>query len=209
MLGMIRVLVAVFCLLVGGAPGAAQEKPAGVEAQPVLAHFDYRAARSHELKPHRRTVPLAGLESGFNQLHLTLTVSPAGDVVDAKAEGDEKEMERWPEVAGEVKGWKFRPFEAEGKPVTVEEYLDLVPPERLPKVHVEGPKVGKESKIAITLERTGCLGSCPSYKVTVTQAGVVFEGGGFVVAGGEHKARVDASAVRGSASGFRASSRMV
>jgi ankyrin repeat protein len=178
------------------APGAAQEKPVGAEAQPILAHFDYEAARSHELKPHRRTVPLAGVESGFNQLHLTLTVSPAGDVVEAKAEGDEKWMAHWPELVGEVKGWKFRPFEAEGKAVTVEEYVGLVPPERLPKVHVEPPKVEKESKIAITLERTGCMGSCPSYKVTVTPEGVLFEGGGYVVARGEHKAAVDAAAVR-------------
>jgi hypothetical protein len=41
-------------------------------------HFDYDVAREHEIKPHRRTVPFDGAQPGFNQLRLTLTVSPAG-----------------------------------------------------------------------------------------------------------------------------------
>ena len=182
---------------------AAAQETAAVRQQEAVAEvalpqFEYDAARGHELKPHRRSIPTAGMESGFNQLHVTLTVNVAGDVVGAKATGDDKVMGHWPEVVGEVKGWKFKPFEVDGKAVTaeVEEYVDLVPPERLPKVHVKGPEVGKDSKIAITLERTGCYGSCPSYKVTVTQGGVEFEGGGFVVARGEHKAGVDSEAVR-------------
>ncbi len=188
--------------------GAVEEKAVALEkvavAEVVLPQFEYEVVRGHELKPHRRSMPTAGMESGFNQLHLTLTVTAAGDVAEAKAAGDDKVMKHWPGVAGEVKGWKFKPFEVNGKAVRaeVEEYVDLVPPERLPKVRVKGPEVRKESQIALTLERTGCMGSCPGYKVTVTQAGVVFEGGGFVVARGVHKAEVDAEAVRDMAKRF-------
>jgi len=53
--------------------------------------FDYDVARAHEIKPHRRTIPVRGVQSGFNQLHLTLTVSSMGEVVDADAGGDSED----------------------------------------------------------------------------------------------------------------------
>ena len=38
------------------------------------------------------------------------------------------------------------------------------------------PFVRQDSKVTITLERTGCFGSCPSYVVTVSTDGIVFDG---------------------------------
>ena len=171
---------------------AAQEKKA------AHTSFEYTDARKHELEPHRRTVPMDGIEQGFNQLHLTLVVSPAGDVVEAKASAEDKLMAFWPELEGEVRGWKFSPFEKDGKAVTaeVEEYLDLVPPERLPERHVPPPVVRDDSKVEITLRRTGCYGSCPSYSVTVSDTGILFDGDGFVVAEGQHRAAVAPEKVR-------------
>jgi ankyrin repeat protein len=188
---MVRALVAFACLL-AGVPAAQNDKPS------TLPSFDYDVARSHEIKPHRRTIPMEGVRSAFNQLKIALTVSPEGDVVDADAGGGLEFVKYWPRLRPEVLRWKFTPFEQGGKPVkaAVEEYLDLVPPERPPKVHIPAPAIRPDSEITITLERTGCFGSCPSYTVTVSTAGVVFEGGGFAVASGKHTESVDPYEVR-------------
>jgi hypothetical protein len=177
---------------------------AQTENRPSYPSFDYDVARAHEIKPHRRTIPLQGVTTGFNQLHLTLTVSPAGDVMDADPGGSPETLKYWPQLQGEVLQWKFTPFEVKGKPVTaeVEEYIDLVPPERLPKIHVPAPVVRPDSKVIITLERTGCYGRCPSYTVTVSTEGIVFDGGSFVAAPGRHTASVDADEVRNLAERF-------
>jgi len=168
------------------------------EKRLLYPSYPYDVARAHEIKPHRRTIPLEGVDPGFNQLRLTLTVSPTGDVVDADATGDREMLKFWPQLKGEVLAWKFTPFEENGEAITAEvkEYIDLVPPERLPKNHVAAPVLRRNSKVTITLERTGCFGSCPSYTVAVSTDGIVFDGRGFVVASGKHTDRVDAGEVR-------------
>ena len=193
-----RLIAALVVSLLGGIAFAPDSK------QPAHPVFDYDTARSHEIKPHRRTIPIEGVTEGFNQIHLTLTVSATGDVLDADPGSAGDLLKFWPQLQGEVAQWKFTPFEKDGKPVIaqIEEYIDLVPPERLPKVHVTPPIFRANSDIAITLERTGCFGSCPSYSVTIRPTGITFEGGGFVVAGGKHTAAVEASAVRSLAKTF-------
>ena len=171
---------------------------------PSTSTFNYEDARKHEIAPHRRIIPLHGVRMGFNQLRLTLTVSPSGHVVDAKANGESSNMAFWPQLREEVLGWKFTPFEKGGAAVTaeVEEWLDLVPPERLPSKHVPAPPVGPKSKVAITLTRSGCFGTCPGYAVTVATGGISFEGQGYVVAAGTHHDSVDADDVRSLAKKF-------
>jgi hypothetical protein len=178
---MLRAFIALSCVLSSACPGIAQEEPS-------YPSFDYEIARTHELKPHRRTIPMKGVSSGTNQLHLSLTVTPAGDVSDAEASGDDKILKFWPRLRNEVLQWKFKPFEENGKAVTaeIEEYIDLVPPERLPKRHAAPPSLRRDSGVVITLQRTGCFGSCPSYNVTVSTEGIVFNGHGYVVATGKH-----------------------
>jgi len=168
------------------------------EKAPKNPSFEYEVARTHELKPHRRTIPLKGVQPGFNQFHLTLTISPTGDVVDVDANGDKDTMKFWSQVEGEVRQWRFTPFDQNGTPITaeVEEYLDLVPPERFPKNHVPPPPVRPDSRILISLTRSGCYGSCPSYAVTVGTEGIVFDGRSFVVAKGKHSVATDAKEVR-------------
>ena len=187
-----RTIVGFTCLLLSACLWASDEKPA------TYISYDYDAVRTHEIKPHRRAIPIEGVDSGFKQLHLKLIVSPSGDVLDASAEGDSRIMELWPRVRDEVIRWRFIPFEENGMPVSakVEEYIDLVPPERLPKKHVAPPVLQENSKIIISLRRTGCMGSCPSYTVTVTTQGIVFDGGGFVVAAGRHTDKADVDKVR-------------
>jgi hypothetical protein len=166
--------------------------------------FSYEVIRSHELKPHRSTIPLEGVSAGGNQLHLRVQVSAAGDVIDAKATGTDYAMYLWPQVHAEVMGWKFKPFEMNGKPVTLEfdEYVDLVPPEQVPAVHIAPPIISASSKVIIELTRSGCYGSCPDYHVSITSDGIVFEGTMFVVAGGKHTATVDPEVVRDLAKRF-------
>jgi hypothetical protein len=166
--------------------------------------FAYETARQHEIQPHRRTIPINGVEPGFNQLHISLTVSPSGEVLNAEADGDKGALKFWPAVEEEVRQWMFTPFEINGKAVTaaVEEYIDLVPPERLPKVHVPAPALRPDSKVSIELSRSGCFGTCPNYRVTVSSEGIFFEGGAFVVASGKHTATADPDEVRKLAARF-------
>ena len=168
------------------------------DKKPSNPSFDYDVARAHEIKPHRGTIPIKGVHPGLNQLRLTLIVSPAGDVASADASGEDKILKFWPQLRDEVLLWRFTPFEKDGKAVTaeVEEYIDLVPPERLPRKHVAAPIVRPDSKVAITLRRTGCYGTCPSYMVSITTEGTLFEGGGYVVARGRHTDRANADDVR-------------
>lgn len=166
--------------------------------------FDTEVARQHQVKPRRRAIPLHGVRGGFNQLRLRLIVSPSGDVVSAEASGNPATLAFWPQVKSEVTQWKYTPFEKNGTPVTaeIEEYLDLLPPERLPSVHVPAPSIQPDSKIVMKLQRTGCFGSCPSYAVTVTTEGIVFDGGSYVAATGRHTATVESDVVRSLAQEF-------
>ena len=68
--------------------------------------------------------------------------------------------------------------------------------------HVTPPAIGPNSKISISLERSGCFGSCPSYTVTIGTEGITFEGNYYVVATGKHWAGVDAKKVRQLAARF-------
>ena len=193
-----RTTIAVTCLLSSAFISASAQEP------PSNPSYDYEVAHTHEIKPHRRTIALAGVRQGFNQLHLTLTVSPSGEVVAAEASGDTQILKFWPQLEEEVRQWKFTPFEKNGKALTaeVEEYLDLVPPERLPQKHLAAPILHPDSEVAISLTRSGCFGSCPSYTVTVSTEGITFEGRGFVVASGRHSDTVSADEVRKLAARF-------
>ncbi|HEU5350187.1 MAG TPA: ankyrin repeat domain-containing protein [Terracidiphilus sp.] len=194
----------ILALMVLGVSATAAQATAPQKAAPAYPYFDYDAAQKHEVKPHRRTIPLDGVEEGENQLHLILIVSADGKVIKANAESGTGSMKFWPTVRDEVMQWTFTPFEVNRKPTNakVEEYVDLVPPERMPTRHVPGPPVRPNSNVTITLERTGCFGSCPSYTVRVSTNGIQFDGEGYVVAPGKHMAKADPVAVRDLAKKF-------
>jgi ankyrin repeat protein len=192
MLDMLRIVAALTCLLSSIALQTSDDK------RPSHPSYEYEVARAHEIKPHRHSIPLEGVRAGFNQLHLTLTVSPTGDVINAEAAGGADVLKFWPQLQGEVAQWKFKPFEDNGKTVTaeVEEYINLVPPERLPKAHVTAPILQPDSKVTITLKRSECMGSCPAYTVAVSTDGIVFDGGYSVVAHEKHTDKADPDEVR-------------
>jgi hypothetical protein len=172
--------------------------PASPQTAPAPVSIDYEQAYHHELKPHRNTIPVKDFQSGDDQIGLVLIVSPRGDVVSATANGDASTRSYWPMVKAEVLSWKFDPFLVDGKPVTakVEEYVDLVPPERLPTTHVNPPVLRPNSRVTISLERSVCFGPCPAYSVSVSTTGVVFDGDRYVAVKGRQVAAVDPDAVR-------------
>ena len=165
---MLRSVFAATGLICAGLVFGADEK---------MPSFSYEVARAHEIKPHRRNIPHESIECGFNNtLSLSLMVSAKGDVTDVQASGAPEVMRFWPELEGEVRRWKFVPFERDGKPVAakVQEYLELDTP-----------------------ERTRCYGSCPAYVVAGGTDGlIIFDGGYSVVAEGKHSDHVAVSDVR-------------
>jgi hypothetical protein len=205
---MISSFVALTCLLSGILAGAPSQNPSSYHA------YSYDVARAHEAKPYRHNIPLEGVSAGFNPVRITLIVLPTGDVQYAAVGGGQWPQDVYSHLRKEVSQWKFTPFEEDGKAVTatVEEYIELVPAERLPRKHVAAPVLRPDSKITITLQRTGlgegaltqrprtlisqCPGSCPSYTVTVSTHGIVFTGRDSVVASGKHTATVHADDVR-------------
>jgi ankyrin repeat protein len=194
MLSMLRYLATLACLLSALTFAPSQEK------KPPLPHFNYYTARTHVIKPHRRIIPVqGGVGCGDVRLHLTLIISPTGDVTSAHATGDSHNVTLWPQVQGEVYQWKFIPFEKDGKPTAVEvdEDIYLAPPERLPTTHVTSPPIKPDSKIAITLERTSSLyGADSAYSITITSTGIVYESHAWTVADGKHTDKTDPDAVR-------------
>jgi hypothetical protein len=197
-LGMIRPLIALIFCVAGSSLWAIDQRSQNYPS------FDYDLAKAHEIEPHRRTVPLDGVRGGLNQLRLTLTVSSEGEVIDAEAGGGPEILKFWPQLQTEVHAWKFVPFKKHGKPVIaqVEEYIDLVPPERLPSVHRAAPPLRPDSKITIVLTRGACYGTCPSYDVAVSTDGIEFNGRSCVGALGKHTASIEGSAVQQLATKF-------
>ena len=186
-----KISILILCFFSTLALLATDQKP------PQYSKYEYAQALTHEISPHRRVIPLEGVIPGFHQLHLELVVSPSGDVLEATPTGGERELKFWPKVKAEVMAWKFTPFKKHRKPIAVEitEYLNLVPPERFPTTHVTAPVISKDSKIAITLERTECYGRCPSYIVTLSNEGIVFEGRKFSTLG-KHNDKINIKDVR-------------
>jgi len=98
-------VVSVLALILFVSPLHAQDREA-----PQYPCFDYQVARTHEIKAHRRSIPMVGVRSGFNQLRLTLMVSPNGEVLQSDAGGDPNALKFWPQLQGEVNKMEIQPF---------------------------------------------------------------------------------------------------
>ena len=195
---MVRAIVALTCLLSGSCLWAFAEE------QSSYPSFDYGAARAHETQRYRHTIALAGVRPGFHQVHVTVTVSSVGDVISVDADPEPDLAKFRPKIQSEITQWKFRPFEIEGKSVVanLEEYIDLVPAQRLPTKHVIPPVLRPNSRVRIQLRRSACFGRCPVYTVVVTTEGIVFDGARFVAATGKHTDKTEPGKVRGLAKRF-------
>lgn len=123
-------------------------------------HCGYATAFAHEVEPYKHFVRVEGISGAPSGLKATLTISPSGDVLSLTATGDEVSLREWPRLRSEVLHWKFRPFQIRGKAatVTIDEFFQLLPPERMPTRHIEPPALGPQSDIRIELHRGGGFG---------------------------------------------------
>ena len=141
----------------------------------------------------------------FRSVTLRLVVSPEGDVISVTpVEGPQEDFDA---AVAEAKGWKYLPFEKDGAPATVAitDYVRILPPEKLPKIHRDFPHTGSGSGVVMTLERTGCFGTCPGYSVEIHGDGTVrYTGNSYVVVAGEHRDHISAEQVSALIDAFRA-----
>lgn len=133
--------------------------------------------------------------SGFT---LRVKVDGNGSVACYRMEGrygDEVALnERRRDLLAELRQWRYEPFFKDGT-AAVALIREEIREEEAPEAHRPLPEVPLE-QVHIGLERTGCFGSCPSYKVDVYGNGrVVYNGGGYVDAVGEHVYRIPPESV--------------
>lgn len=88
-------------------------------------------------------------------------------------------------LLAETATWRYRPFMRDGEPVSAIVH-EHVYEERLPSVIHEPPAVPL-GQVVIALDRSGCLGFCPSYTIEIHGDGTaIYTGHAFVDVTGRH-----------------------
>jgi len=134
-----------------------------------------------------------------------VTVGPDGAVASAIGNDQLRESLRTQAEAA-VRSLKYRPFERTNHPVRVSfrEWVGVYPPELKPLWHTAFPTVHDWKSVVITLDRTGCLGTCPSYRVELHGDGtVLYDGRSFIAIEGRHRGTVPDENVRELVNQFR------
>jgi Domain of unknown function (DUF6438)/Gram-negative bacterial TonB protein C-terminal len=192
-------------ILLAGLLTYAQEKPLPPAKPPnvPVKINDHREVASHRLssiEPIRVTTK----HGIFDSVELELVVDAAGAVVTVEVTRGPDEFEK--AAIAEAKSWSYKPFERDGKAVQAKfnENIQLLPPEKLPKVHVSFPEIHDWSSVRMTLRRSGCLGTCPVYSVEIGGDGsVVYSGRDYVLITGEHRSQVSQDVVSQMVGAFR------
>lgn|SRR5215813_2081540 len=144
----------------------------------VVFHFVAALAQARievpdaEVASHRLAIPALSIRlpqdcSQQWYVELQVIVGPDGSVTSAVPyDGNVLYFDA---AARAVRNWSYEPFLREGKPVTATftEYVKIVPPERRPAKHVAFPKIRDWNSLRITLQRSGCFGTCPAYSIHV------------------------------------------
>ena len=136
-------------------------------------------------------------------LTFEIVVSPEGNVESAKPIGDEKR--HLDEALAIEMARTFKPWTRDSKNIRVRaiDYVSLLPPERWALVPRSFPEPWDLKGVKIQLTRTGCLGTCPAYRVTIQGNGSVhFSGERYVRIPGEHDAQIAPARVRALVSQF-------
>lgn len=134
---------------------------------------------------------------------LDLVIDETGRVTEAKpAHGDEEYYEEAERLA---LGLGFQPFERGGQAVAVKGPMFIpIYPRTRPAADRPFPRA-TPAETEITLERTACFGTCPTYRITLRGDGLVTYDGGFNVAfGGRVEEHVDPAAAGALIEQFRA-----
>jgi hypothetical protein len=178
------------------------QQPANPSAAPVTV-TDYREVASHHLGS---TNPIRVLEqlSIFESIELSMTVDASGQVLAAEAIRGPAEFRD--AAIAEAKTWTYKPFQRNGKAVLAKftHFVRLLPPEKLPKVHVPFPEIRDWNSLRMTLRRSACFGACPVYSVEISGDGsVVYTGTTHVLATGEQHSQISQDAVAEILEAFR------
>lgn len=186
---------------------SAQNVPSTSEAQQVPAlrvcikdELSAHAPSREEIKAHRQfDVPVItrpfGTERDNWELGVLIKVDEKGHPVCYFVEKDEFGREQVldderKDVLSKVASWQYAPFIVDGRS-EVSLVKESIREQIAPEHHLPLPKVPM-SQVAITLERTGCYGTCPAYWVTLYGDGrAVYEGRGYVDVIGRHEYRVE------------------
>lgn len=130
--------------------------------------------------------------SGFPNWTFDLDVDDRGIVTAARLKyGGREWLEDATRVARQI---RFEPFIRDGKPapVRLEYTVESRPKDYLGPADRSFPVNPDPATTLIVLSRTGCYGSCPSYRVELRGNGDVrYEGEGYALVRGVHRWRVD------------------
>lgn len=136
-----------------------------------------------------------------DRIQLKIVVTPDGAVQSVTPESGSS---KWREQAASLaKTWKYAPFQRNGKPIlaTFSADVNVVPPERRPVQHPSSqapfPEIRDWNSLRITLRRTRCYGTCPSYALTISGDGnVTYSGDAYVRFCGDLHGHVSQDAIQ-------------
>jgi hypothetical protein len=140
----------------------------------------------------------------FDSVRFELRVNELGRVADAKPVSGKPEY--FAAAESVVRRRQYRPFLRNDQPVEaiVEAWISVLPPEIRPTTHRAFPEVKDWNSVRISLVRTYCFGSCPSYEVEIRGDGsVTYTGKGYVAVSGIHKGNISRKAVESLVALFR------
>jgi Domain of unknown function (DUF6438) len=188
---LVSALVCRFPLLAqsGTSKGSIPDVPIEIRQSEAAEHFLSGKRLIHSDAPEAR---------GFGfYVDLKLVVTPSGIVESAIPVSGRPEW--YTEAIALAWNWHYLPFRRNGMTVyaTFSSPVLIVPPERRPAEHMPFPKITDWNSLKITLRRTSCFGSCPSYTLTIFGDGtVVYNGDAYVKYCGEYRGHVSADIVR-------------
>jgi hypothetical protein len=184
-----------------------QQPASGQHQQPDPIQVSSKEADQHSIGDGDRWFYLRVPQnqwSFFSSIKVTVVVDTTGAIISSVPQGANTDGNRkipssvLAQAEAMVQALHFKPFERAGHPVSVtfDQDVALLPPELKPAQRVPFPKVKDWKTVKITLARTGCLGTCPSYTVEVRGDGsVLYEGHGYVAFTGTHRGLVPQSNV--------------
>lgn len=203
-------VLALMVLLLTCVTGCANEVPGPLGSEPIQALRACAEGRMSGVAPgmeetaaHREyrlptiDYPVGEAPDDWG-LQLTLQVDATGRVVCYHAKNDFDELlvinPRRRSMLESALKWRYRPFFRDGKPVAalvaeqIYEQVDRPVVDAFPDVPLE--------RIKISLARSGCYGTCPSYQVEIHGDGkVVYTGKAHVDIQGRHEFEIPRDAV--------------
>jgi hypothetical protein len=182
-----------------------QVAAAGTSADEIVVEVPAKEATEHFLGGGHLIHSDAPEAQGLGwYVNLKIVVTPTGAVKSATPVSGSKEW--YSEATALAMTWQYEPFKRGGTPTyaTFPSYVSIVPPERRPDQRAPFPEIRDWSSVRITLRRTGCYGTCPSYKLTIFGDGtVLYAGDGYVQYCGEYRGRIATEVVRQLVNAFR------